>query len=318
MLGAPSSAARAYITWRQKMELAIIGLGKMGLNMATRLVRGGHRVIGFARSKESVNAAIQAGAEGAHSLEEAVGKLKAPRVVWVMVPSGPTTDETIEKLSNLLSKGDGVIDGGNSNYKDSIRHAALLEAKGIDFLDCGTSGGVWGLSEGYSLMIGGKAEVAEKMRPIFETLAPAADQGWGRVGPHGAGHFVKMIHNGIEYGMMEALAEGFSIMKKEFNLNLDEIAEIWRYGSVVRSWLLDLTAIALKEDANLTEIKPWVADSGEGRWTAAEAIDLSVPAPIITLALQMRFASRDSENYSARLLSAMRNQFGGHAVKKSD
>jgi len=302
------------------MELAIIGLGKMGLNMATRLVRGGHRVIGFARSEESINAAIQAGAEGAHSLEESVSKLKSPRVVWVMVPSGQPTDETIEKLSNLLSKGDVVIDGGNSNYKDTIRHAALLEAKGIDFLDSGTSGGVWGLAEGYSLMIGGKPEVAEKMRPIFETLAPAADKGWGYVGPHGAGHFVKMIHNGIEYGMMQAYAEGFSIMKakKEFNLNLDEIAEIWRYGSVVRSWLLDLTAIALKEDANLTEIKPWVADSGEGRWTVAEAVDLSVPAPIITLALQMRFASRDNENYSARLVSAMRNQFGGHAIKKSD
>ncbi len=302
------------------MELAMIGLGKMGLNMATRLVRGGHRVVGYARSEESINAAIKAGAEGAHSLEEAVAKLKASRVVWVMVPSGQTTDETIEKLSNLLSKGDVVIDGGNSNYKDSIRHAALLEAKGIDFLDCGTSGGIWGLGEGYSMMVGGKAQVVEKMRPIFETLAPAADQGWGRVGPHGAGHFVKMVHNGIEYGMMQAYAEGFSIMKakEEFNLNLDEIAEIWRYGSVVRSWLLDLTANALKEDANLTEIKPWVADSGEGRWTVAEAVDLAVPAPIITLALQMRFASRDNENYSARLVSAMRNQFGGHAIKKAE
>jgi 6-phosphogluconate dehydrogenase len=302
------------------MELAMIGLGKMGLNMATRLVRGGHRVIGFAHSEESINAAIKNGAEGARSLDEAVSKLKAPRVAWVMVPAGKTTDETIEKLSNLLSKGDIVIDGGNSNYKDSIKQAALLEAKGIEFLDSGTSGGVWGLSEGYSLMIGGKAEVVEKMRPIFETLAPAADKGWGRVGPHGAGHFVKMIHNGIEYGMMQAFAEGFSIMKakKEFDLNLDEIAEIWRYGSVVRSWLLDLTANALKEDQNLSEIKPWVADSGEGRWTVAEAVDLDVPAPIITLALQMRFVSRDDENYSARLLSAMRNQFGGHDIKKAE
>jgi len=302
------------------MELAIIGLGKMGLNMATRLVQGGHRVVGFARSEESINAAIQAGAEGAHSLDEAIGKLKAPRVVWVMVPSGQTTDETIEKLSNLLSKGDTIIDGGNSNYRDSIRHAALLEARGINFLDCGTSGGIWGLAEGYSMMVGGKTGIVQKMRPIFETLAPAPDKGWGHVGPYGSGHFVKMIHNGIEYGMMQAFAEGFSIMKakQEFNLNLDEIAEIWRYGSVVRSWLLDLTANALKEDANLTDIKPWVADSGEGRWTVAEAVDLSVPAPIITLALQMRFASRDDENYSARLLSAMRNQFGGHAIKKSD
>ncbi|MBI2757139.1 MAG: decarboxylating 6-phosphogluconate dehydrogenase [Chloroflexi bacterium] len=302
------------------MELAMIGLGKMGLNMATRLVRGGHRVIGFARSEESIQAAIENGAQGAHSLEEVIKLLKAPRAVWVMVPSGQATDETIEKLSALLSKGDVVIDGGNSNYKDTIRRAALLESKGIDFLDSGTSGGVWGLSEGYSLMIGGEAEVVEKMRPIFETLAPGKDQGWGHVGPHGAGHFVKMIHNGIEYGMMQAFAEGFNIMKakKEFRLDLAKISEIWRYGSVVRSWLLDLTARALKEDPSLTSIEPWVADSGEGRWTVAEAIDHDVPAPIITLALQMRFVSRDRENYAARLLSAMRNQFGGHAIKKSD
>jgi len=302
------------------MELAMIGLGKMGLNMATRLVRGGHRVIGFARSEESIQAAVKNGAQGAHSLEEVVKMLKAPRVVWVMIPAGQVTDETIEKLSNLLSKGDVVIDGGNSNYKDTIRHAALLESKGIDFLDSGTSGGVWGLSEGYSMMVGGKAEVVEKMRPIFETLAPAADKGWGHVGPHGAGHFVKMVHNGIEYGMMQALAEGFNIMKakKEFGLDLAKIAEIWRYGSVVRSWLLDLTARALEADPTLSDIEPWVADSGEGRWTVAEAIDHDVPAPIITLALQMRFVSRDNENYAARLLAAMRNQFGGHAVKKAD
>jgi 6-phosphogluconate dehydrogenase len=300
------------------MELAMIGLGKMGLNMAARLVRGGHRVVGFARSEASVQAAIQNGAEGAHSLEEVVKMLQPPRVVWTMVPAGQITDDTIHKLSNLLSKGDSVIDGGNSNYKDSIRHAELLESKGIEFLDSGTSGGIWGISEGYSLMIGGKAQVVEKMRPIFETLAPAADKGWGRVGPHGAGHFVKMIHNGIEYGMMQAFAEGFNILKakKEFELNLDEIAEIWRYGSVVRSWLLDLTARALKDDPTLSDIQPWVEDSGEGRWAVAEAIDHDVPAPIITLALQMRFVSRDDENFSARLLAAMRNQFGGHAVKK--
>lgn len=302
------------------MELAMVGLGKMGLNMTTRLVRGGHRVVGFARSAASIDAAVKNGAEGAQSLEEAVGKLKAPRVVWVMIPAGQATDDTIEKLSNLLVKGDTVIDGGNSNYKDTIRHAALLEDKGINFLDSGTSGGVWGLAEGYSLMIGGKAEVAEKMRPIFETLAPAKDQGWGYVGPHGAGHFVKMVHNGIEYGMMQALAEGFDILraKQEFGLNLANIAEIWRYGSVVRSWLLDLTARALKSDPTLSDVEPWVADSGEGRWTAAEAIDQDVPAPVITLALQMRFISRDKENYAARLLAAMRNQFGGHEVKKAD
>ena len=302
------------------MELAMIGLGKMGLNMATRLVRGGHQVVGFARSEESIQAAVKIGAQGAHSLDEVVSKLKAPRVVWVMVPAGQTTDDTIEKLSKQLGSGDTVIDGGNSNYKDTVRHAGLLEAKGIDFLDSGTSGGVWGLEEGYSLMIGGRVKVAEKMRPIFETLAPAADKGWGYVGPHGAGHYVKMVHNGIEYGMMQALAEGFNIMKakQEFGLDLAKISEIWRYGSVVRSWLLDLTALALKADPSLADIEPWVADSGEGRWTVAEAIEHDVPAPIITLALQMRFVSRDNENYAARLLAAMRNQFGGHAVKKTD
>ena len=302
------------------MELAVIGLGKMGLNMATRLVRGGHRVVGYARTAETVQSAVKNGAEGAHSLEEAVSKLKAPRIVWVMVPAGGVTDETIEKLSNLLHKGDILIDGGNSNYKDTIRHAEFLESKGIDFVDCGTSGGVWGLAEGYSLMIGGKPEVTEKLRPIFETLAPGVDQGWGRVGPHGAGHYVKMVHNGIEYGMMQAMAEGFSILKakKEFGMDLAQISEIWRHGSVVRSWLLDLAALALKADPTLSDIKPWVADSGEGRWTVFESIDLDVPAPVITLALQTRFASRDTENFSARMLAALRNQFGGHAVKKSD
>ena len=302
------------------MELAMIGLGKMGLNMATRLVRGGHRVVGYARTASTVDEAISNGAEGAHTLEEAVSKLNAPRIVWVMVPAGQATDDTIDKLSNLLSKGDIVIDGGNSNYKDSARHAAQLEPKGIDFMDCGTSGGIWGLSEGYSLMIGGKPEVAEKMRPIFETLAPAADKGWGLVGPHGAGHFVKMIHNGIEYGMMQAFAEGFSILKakEEFGLDLSQVSHIWQHGSVVRSWLLDLAANALDEDTQLKDIKPWVADSGEGRWTVFESIDLDVPAPIITLALQMRFASRDEENYSARMLAALRNQFGGHAIKKAE
>ena len=301
------------------MELAMIGLGKMGLNMTIRLVRGGHRVVGYARSAASIQEAINNGAEGAKSLAKAVSKLKAPRVVWLMIPAGQATDETVQKLSTLLSKGDVVIDGGNSNYKDSIRHAEILERKGVEFVDCGTSGGVWGLEEGYSLMIGGKAKTVEKMRPIFETLAPAADKGWGRVGPHGAGHFVKMVHNGIEYGMMQAYAEGFSVMKakEEFGLDLAQISHIWQDGSVVRSWLLDLAARALDDDASLSEIKPWVADSGEGRWTVFESIDLDVPAPVLTLALQMRFASRDEENYSARMLAALRNQFGGHAIKKA-
>jgi 6-phosphogluconate dehydrogenase len=305
---------------RTSMEIAIIGLGKMGMNMATRLVRGGHRVIGFARTAATVEEAIKHGAEGAHSLEEAVNKLSAPRIVWVMVPAGKATDDTIDQLANLMGKGDIIIDGGNSNYKDSARHAAQLEPKGIEFLDCGTSGGIWGLSEGYSLMIGGKPEVVEKMRPIFETLAPAADKGWGRMGPHGAGHFVKMVHNGIEYGMMQAFAEGFSIMKakEEFGLDLAQISHVWQHGSVVRSWLLDLAANAMDNDTQLKDIKPWVADSGEGRWTVFESIDLDVPAPVITLALQMRFASRDAENYTARMLAALRNQFGGHAVKKAE
>jgi 6-phosphogluconate dehydrogenase len=300
------------------MELAMIGLGKMGLNMSTRLVRGGHRVVGHARTAETVESAIKLGAEGAHSLEEAISKINAPRIFWLMIPAGKPTDATIEELSNLLSRGDIVIDGGNSNYKDTIRHAGLLEPKGIDFVDCGTSGGIWGLTEGYSLMIGGKPEVVERLRPIFETLAPAPDKGWGYVGPHGAGHFVKMVHNGIEYGMMQAFAEGFSIMKAkdEFGLDLAQISHIWQDGSVVRSWLLDLAARALDEDGKLEEIKPWVADSGEGRWTVFESIDLDVPAPVITLALQMRFVSRDEENFSARMLAALRNQFGGHAIKK--
>jgi 6-phosphogluconate dehydrogenase len=300
------------------MELAMIGLGKMGLNMATRLVRGGHRVIGNARSAESVNEAIAIGIEGAHTLEEILSLLKSPRVIWLMIPAGKPTSDTIEALSKILSEGDVVIDGGNSYYKDTIRHAELLESKGIDFVDCGTSGGVWGLKEGYSLMIGGKPEVVERLNPIFETLAPAADKGWGHVGPHGAGHYVKMVHNGIEYGMMQAFAEGFSILKskEEFGMDLAQISRIWQHGSVVRSWLLDLAARALGEDVALSDIKPWVADSGEGRWTVFESIDQDVPAPVITLALQMRFASRDKENYTARMLAALRNQFGGHAIKK--
>jgi 6-phosphogluconate dehydrogenase len=302
------------------MELAMIGLGKMGLNMSTRLVRGGHRVIGYARTAATVNEAISLGTEGAHTLEEVVSKLKAPRIIWLMIPAGKVTDDTIEKLATLLEAGDTIVDGGNSNYKESVRHAAFLEPKGIEFVDCGTSGGIWGITEGYSLMIGGKHEVVEKMRPIFETLAPGADKGWGYVGPHGAGHYVKMIHNGIEYGMMQAFAEGFSIMraKKEFGLDLSQISHIWQDGSVVRSWLLDLAARALEQDKELADIKPWVADSGEGRWTVFESIDLGVPAPVITLSLQTRFASRDEENFTARMLAALRNQFGGHAIRKAE
>lgn len=302
------------------MDLAMVGLGKMGMNMATRLARGGHRVVGYARTDATVKEAIKLGAEGAYTLEEVVSKLTAPRIVWLMIPAGQVTHDTVQHLSTLLEEGDIVIDGGNSNYKDSVLHAEMLEPKRIEFVDCGTSGGIWGLTEGYSLMIGGKPEVVEKLRPIFETLAPGPDKGWGHVGPHGAGHYVKMVHNGIEYGMMQAFAEGFSILKakKEFGMDLAQISHIWQHGSVVRSWLLDLAARALDEDTELTDIKPWVADSGEGRWTVFESIDLDVPAPVITLALQMRFASRDEENYTARMLAALRNQFGGHAIKKSD
>lgn len=301
------------------MKLAMVGLGKMGLNMATRLLRGGHDVVTYDINESAIQAAEKEGAVGARTLDELKQNLPAPRVVWMMVPAGEITAATIDQLSILLDKGDVVIDGGNSNYKETVLRAELLGAKGIDFVDCGTSGGVWGLAAGYSMMIGGKPEVVERLRPIFETLAPAADKGWGHVGPNGAGHYVKMIHNGIEYGMMQAYAEGFSILKakEEFGLDLHQVSQIWQHGSVVRSWLLDLTERALADDQDLSAIKPWVSDSGEGRWTVFESIDLDVPAPVITLALQMRFASRDAENYTARMLSALRNQFGGHAVKKS-
>ncbi|MFO7663506.1 MAG: decarboxylating 6-phosphogluconate dehydrogenase [Chloroflexota bacterium] len=300
------------------MELAMIGLGKMGGNMATRLLRGGHRVIASNRSPEPIRAAEAEGAVGAETLEEAVGNLNSPRVIWLMLPAGGVTEDAVAQLSSLLDVNDIVIDGGNSNYKDTMRRADYLADKGIFFVDCGTSGGVWGLAEGYSLMVGGRPEAIDQIRSALETLAPAPDRGWAHVGPSGAGHFVKMIHNGIEYGMMQAYAEGFEILraKTQFDLDLHQIAELWRYGSVVRSWLLDLTAVALAVDPDLSELRGWVADSGEGRWTVFESIDLDVPAPVITLALQMRFVSRQDDSYAAKLLAAMRNQFGGHAVVK--
>jgi 6-phosphogluconate dehydrogenase len=300
------------------MTLGMVGLGKMGANMALRLLRGGHVVAAFDLNEAAVRAITGQGARGAGSLEELAEILEPPRSVWVMLPSGVITEQAVVEMAGLLAPGDTLIDGGNSNYKDTQRRAALLQEKGIDFIDVGTSGGVWGLAEGYSLMIGGEAQAVERHRPIFETLAPGAERGWGYVGPSGAGHFVKMVHNGIEYGMMQAYAEGFEILhaKEELALDLPQIAEIWRYGSVVRSWLLDLTARALAENPNLEGIKAWVADSGEGRWTVAEAIDLDVPAPVITLALQSRFRSRSENSFADRLLAAMRNQFGGHEVKK--
>lgn len=300
------------------MELAMVGLGRMGMNMALRLLRGNHRVIGYDLNESSIQAAEAEGAEGARSLDELKSKMAAPRIAWVMVPSGDPTEETIVALADVLETGDIIIDGGNSNYKDSMRRASVLKEKGFHFVDAGTSGGIWGLSEGYSMMVGGEKPVVEQLRPIFETLAPDADKGWGYVGPSGAGHFVKMVHNGIEYGLMQAYAEGFEILKarREFGLDLHQVAEIWRHGSVVRSWLLDLTTDALAEDQDLSDIEGWVADSGEGRWAVFDASDLDVPAPVITLSLQMRFVSRQRESYAAKLLAAMRNKFGGHGVKR--
>jgi len=302
------------------MKIAMVGLGKMGGNMAARLLRGGHQVVATNRGEEAILKAEAEGAIGARSLDEVVAHLEAPRAVWIMVPSGEPTEQAILAYAERLSPGDTIIDGGNSNYKDTQRRAKMLAEKGLHFVDVGTSGGIWGLAEGYSMMIGGEKEAVERLRPIFETLAPAPDKGWGRVGPSGSGHFVKMIHNGIEYGMMQAFAEGFEIFreKKEFGLDLHQIAEIWQHGSVVRSWLLDLTVRALEDDQNLSDIAPFVPDSGEGRWTVFEAVDLDVPAPVLTLALQMRFVSRQDERYAARLLSALRNQFGGHAIKKAE
>ncbi len=300
------------------MELAMIGLGKMGGNMSVRLLEGGHQVIGYNRSPEVTNKlAASTQLLPAFSLEEAVNHLNTPRIVWTMVPAGEPTEETILRLAELLSDNDIIIDGGNSNFNDTLRRSIFLRERHIHFVDVGTSGGIWGLAQGYSMMVGGDRDIVDQIRPLLETLAPAPDRGWGHVGPNGAGHFVKMIHNGIEYGMMEAYAEGFEILRarKDFDLDLYQVAEIWRYGSVIRSWLLDLTANALAEDSELTGIKGWVADSGEGRWTILEAINSDIPAPVITLSLFQRFASRQEESFAAKILAAMRNQFGGHEVK---
>ncbi len=304
------------------MELGIVGLGKMGANMARRLSRDGHRVVAYNRTVEVARelADEEENVVPVESLEELAEELSTPRVAWSMVPAGGPTDQVVSSLLQVLEADDIIIDGGNSNYKDSLRHAEMVQEKGLHFVDVGVSGGIWGLAEGYGMMVGGEEEVVDHLSPIFETLAPGADKGWGRVGPNGAGHFVKMVHNGIEYGMMQAYAEGFEIMeaKETFDIDLHNVAEIWRFGTVIRSWLLDLTAEALAEDQSLSDIKGYVEDSGEGRWTVFESIDLDVPAPVITLALQMRLASRQAESYAAKLLAALRNQFGGHAVKKSD
>ena len=300
------------------MQLGLIGLGKMGGNMAERLRLGGHQVVGFDFNREAVARLAASGNVGVASLEELAEKLEGRKAIWIMVPQGRPVDDTIARLSPHLNPGDILIDGGNSNYKDTMRRHEEIGARGFQFVDVGTSGGIWGLKEGYSMMIGGDKEPVEYLRPIFQTLAPAPDQGWGHVGPGGAGHFVKMIHNGIEYGMMQAYAEGFTIMetKKDLGLDLRQISQIWRFGSVVRSWLLDLAADALAKNPRLDGLEAFVEDSGEGRWTVIEAIDLNVSAPVITASLMRRIRSREENNFTDRMLAVMRNEFGGHAVKK--
>ncbi len=302
------------------MQLGMIGLGKMGANMSERLVRGGHDVVGYDLSAESVARVVAIGARGATSLENLVGQLTAPRAIWLMVPHGAPVDSTIGALRPLLDPGDVIIDGGNSLYKETLRRYAECSAAGHHFVDVGTSGGVWGLAEGYSMMVGGDPEVVSTLRPLLATLAPAPDEGWGHVGPAGSGHFVKMIHNGIEYGVMQAYAEGFAILaaKEEFGLDLAGVGRVWQHGSVIRSWLLDLTVAALEDNPTMAGIAPHVPDSGEGRWTVAESIDLNVAAPVITHSLLARIGSRDDAGFSHRLLSAMRNQFGGHSIKREE
>ena len=300
------------------MELGMIGLGRMGGNMAQRLVAGGHRVVTFDRNAAVVTASRDFGAVATSSLEEVVSKLAAPKAIWMMLPPGQPTENTLGELAKLLSPGDAILDGGNANYKDSMRRGEKLAAQGIDFIDVGTSGGIWGLAEGYSLMVGGNEATVKRLEPIFHTLAPAPDQGYSRVGPSGAGHFTKMVHNGVEYGLMQAYAEGFEMLaaKEEFALDLPAIADTWRYGSVVRSWLLDLASDALKADPKLESLDSYVDDSGEGRWTVEESVELAVPIPVITLSLQARFRSRQKQPFGGRLLAALRNQFGGHSVRK--
>jgi 6-phosphogluconate dehydrogenase len=297
------------------MELGMIGLGRMGANMTERLLAGGHRVISYDRSPEAIQRVVDKGAVGAHSLADFIKQLTLPRVVWLMVPSGDPVDQTIEQLLPHLAKGDILIDGGNSNYKDSVRRAEKLKPQGIHFVDAGTSGGIWGLKLGYCMMVGGEQEIVTRLEPIFSTLAPQG--GYLHVGPNGAGHFVKMIHNGIEYGMLQAYGEGFELLKaSQFNLELGKIAHLWNQGSVVRSWLLELAESAFEKDPQLASIADYVEDSGEGRWTVEEAIDRNIPAPALTLALFARYASRQHDSFSAKVVAALRNEFGGHAVKK--
>jgi 6-phosphogluconate dehydrogenase len=300
------------------MDIGITGLGRMGAGMAERWVRNGHRVVAHNRSRGPIDELASKGAEPAYSIEELVGKLQAPRAIWIMLPAGDVTEQMIQTLIPLLEKGDTIIDGGNTNFNDDIRRANMLKQHGLNYIDQGTSGGVWGLENGFCIMVGGEQELVKRLEPAFLTLAPT--DGYVHCGPVGSGHFVKMVHNGIEYGMMQAYAEGFEIMraKQDFKLNLHAISSAWRYGSVVRSWLLDLTEAALREDPDLAGLKGYVEDSGEGRWTIQAAIDLNVPAPVITLSLFERFHSRQPESFAAKVLAAMRKGFGGHAVKKAE
>jgi len=301
------------------MQIGMIGLGKMGGNMATRLVRHGHEVFGFDFSEASVAKAKDNGVTPVGGLDELCGRFSGRKAIWMMVPAGDPVDQTIASLRPHLGKDDVIIDGGNSLYKDTVRRGKELAEAGIAYVDVGTSGGIWGITEGYSMMVGGADEPVGYLKPALEALAPAPDKGWGHVGKSGAGHYVKMVHNGIEYGMMQAYAEGMGILKKvDYELDLAQVAHIWRHGSVVRSWLLDLLADALDEDMELSEVAPYVPDSGEGRWTVFEAIDLDVPAPTITLSLFERFRSRDEYAYYDRVLAALRNKFGGHAIKKHE
>lgn len=300
------------------MRIGFIGLGKMGMNMVERLLNSGHEVVAYARTQDTVKKAEGKGAIGAKSLQDVLSKLNKPKIIWLMVPAGDATEETINNTASLLEEGDIVIDGGNSFYKDSIRRAGELAKRKISFIDAGTSGGIWGLKLGYCLMIGGNKDVFRSLEPIFKSLAP--ENGYAHVGSNGAGHFVKMVHNGIEYALLQGYAEGFEILhsKKEFNLDLQNIAGLWNQGSVIRSWLLELAENAFKNDPSLSSIKGFVEDSGEGRWTVAEAIEQDVPAPVITLSLLERLRSRQDESFSARVIAALRNEFGGHGVKKVD
>jgi 6-phosphogluconate dehydrogenase len=297
------------------MQLGFVGLGKMGLNMVTRLTRGGHQIVAYDRNADAVRSAQSAGASGASSLEALVAGLGSPRAVWVMVPAGDPTESTVAALGNLLSKDDAIVDGGNTNFHDDIRRATALGSRGVHYIDAGTSGGIWGLKEGYCLMVGGDADVCRRLEPAFLTLAP--EGGYLRVGGHGAGHYVKMIHNGIEYGLMQAYAEGFELMHaSSYGVDLPAIASLWLKGSVVRSWLLELTSRALAENPGLSGIEAYVEDSGEGRWTLHEAVELGVPMPVLTASLFTRFQSREQNPFGDRLLAALRNQFGGHTVRK--